>query len=199
MYYYYYYYYYYYQISLVVYVDGYIIYQLNFLWFVQEEGVSFCCKEDFTPTNVMDKWILSFTQSLISYVREEMASEWGCGKGGYVVGNGHHSLPTKSPIITNSQYIDLYQPSFIDRITFYAPPFSNASTLYEPSSPLTTGHYTPTTWSTAENNAVGKECCGWYRMVWLVKNGVVGIEWCGWYRMVWLVKNGAVGIEWCGW
>ena len=38
--------------------------------------MSFCCKEDFTPSNVMDRWILSFTQSLISYAREEMASEW---------------------------------------------------------------------------------------------------------------------------
>ena len=35
------------------------------------------CEEDFTPTNVMDRWILSFTQSLLTFVKEEMASECG--------------------------------------------------------------------------------------------------------------------------
>ena len=45
--------------------------------------MSFKCKEDFTPSNIMDRWILSFTQSLVAYVRDEMASEllgpWGRG------------------------------------------------------------------------------------------------------------------------
>lgn len=42
---------------------------------VQEEGIAFKCKEDFVPSNVMDRWILSFMQSLITYVKDEMASE----------------------------------------------------------------------------------------------------------------------------
>ena len=41
----------------------------------QEGGISFKCRDDFKPSNVMDRWILSFTESLIAYVREEMASE----------------------------------------------------------------------------------------------------------------------------
>ena len=45
----------------------------------QEGGISFKCRDDFKPSNVMDRWILSFTESLIAYVREEMASE--CGRG----------------------------------------------------------------------------------------------------------------------
>ena len=40
----------------------------------QEEGISF--KHDdtltYTSTNLMDKWIVSFTQSLLSFVHEEM-------------------------------------------------------------------------------------------------------------------------------
>ena len=40
----------------------------------QEDGVQFVCKEDFHPSNVMDRWIISFTQSLITFVREEMKS-----------------------------------------------------------------------------------------------------------------------------
>ena len=45
---------------------------------VQAESIDFVCEEDFTPTNVMDRWILSFTQSLLTFVREEMASECVC-------------------------------------------------------------------------------------------------------------------------
>ena len=28
------------------------------------------------PDNYMDRWILSFTQSLIKFVKQEMAGEW---------------------------------------------------------------------------------------------------------------------------
>ncbi len=49
--------------------------------FAQEEGVLFKCKDDFSPSNVMDRWILSFTQSLVTYVRDEMASKSGGRKG----------------------------------------------------------------------------------------------------------------------
>jgi len=38
----------------------------------EEEGVSFQCEENFVPSNIMDQWILSFTQSLITFVKEEM-------------------------------------------------------------------------------------------------------------------------------
>ena len=44
---------------------------------IQEEGVSFQCEEDFVPSNVMDRWILSFTQSLLTFVKEEMKSQLG--------------------------------------------------------------------------------------------------------------------------
>ena len=37
--------------------------------------MSFCCEEHFVPSNIMDQWILSFTQSLVTFVREEMESE----------------------------------------------------------------------------------------------------------------------------
>jgi len=30
----------------------------------------------YTSTNLMDKWIVSFTQSLLSFVHEEMDREW---------------------------------------------------------------------------------------------------------------------------
>ena len=32
----------------------------------------FKADEDFVPTNVMDRWIMSFTQSLITFVQKEM-------------------------------------------------------------------------------------------------------------------------------
>lgn len=40
----------------------------------QEEGITFTYSDSKTdkPTNYMDRWILSFTQSLLKYVREEM-------------------------------------------------------------------------------------------------------------------------------
>ena len=41
----------------------------------QEEGSEFKCQEDFVPSNVMDRWIISFSQSLITFMREEMSSE----------------------------------------------------------------------------------------------------------------------------
>ena len=41
----------------------------------QDEGTDFQYDEAFAPTNVMDRWILSFTQSLILFVKEEMKSE----------------------------------------------------------------------------------------------------------------------------
>ena len=41
--------------------------------FVQEQNQPFYYVEgSFTPTNIMDQWILSFTQSLLDYVRKEM-------------------------------------------------------------------------------------------------------------------------------
>ena len=41
----------------------------------QDEGTDFQCDKVLAPTNVMDRWILSFTQSLILFVKEEMKSE----------------------------------------------------------------------------------------------------------------------------
>ena len=41
----------------------------------QDESTDFQYDEAFAPTNVMDRWILSFTQSLILFVKEEMKSE----------------------------------------------------------------------------------------------------------------------------
>jgi isoleucyl-tRNA synthetase len=41
--------------------------------FVQEHDQPFFYTEDITPTNMMDRWILSFTQSLLEYVRKEMS------------------------------------------------------------------------------------------------------------------------------
>ena len=35
----------------------------------------FSHNDSFVPTNIMDQWILSFTQSLILFVKEEMKSE----------------------------------------------------------------------------------------------------------------------------
>ena len=32
----------------------------------------FKADEDFVPSNVMDRWIMSFTQSLITFVQKEM-------------------------------------------------------------------------------------------------------------------------------
>lgn len=45
-------------------------------YLLQEDGMDFLCAEDFTPTNMMDRWIISFTQSLITFVKEEMKSVW---------------------------------------------------------------------------------------------------------------------------
>ena len=45
------------------------------MFFVQEKNIDFQGAEDFVPVNVMDKWILSFTQSLILFVKEEMKSK----------------------------------------------------------------------------------------------------------------------------
>ena len=44
--------------------------------YTQEEGIEFKQSDGFTPSNTMDRWIISFTQSLISFMKEEMASEW---------------------------------------------------------------------------------------------------------------------------
>lgn len=41
---------------------------------LKDEGIGFQYEEGFLPTNVMDKWILSFTQSLMVFVKEEMKS-----------------------------------------------------------------------------------------------------------------------------
>ena len=37
--------------------------------------MTFSYDEHFKPTNMMDRWILSFTQSLVMFVKEEMKSE----------------------------------------------------------------------------------------------------------------------------
>ncbi len=37
--------------------------------------MSFVCDEAFSPTNVMDRWILSTIQSLLTFVRQEMTSK----------------------------------------------------------------------------------------------------------------------------
>ena len=37
--------------------------------------MAFNHNQNFVPTNTMDRWILSFTQSLILFVKEEMKSE----------------------------------------------------------------------------------------------------------------------------
>ena len=37
--------------------------------------MAFSYDEHFKPTNMMDRWILSFTQSLVMFVKEEMKSE----------------------------------------------------------------------------------------------------------------------------
>lgn len=41
---------------------------------LQEDGITFSYNEDqqVVPDNYMDRWILSFTQSLIKFVKEEM-------------------------------------------------------------------------------------------------------------------------------
>ena len=46
-----------------------------FLFSFQEEGVEFYHNDEtFEPSdNIMDRWILSFTQSLVKFVRQEMA------------------------------------------------------------------------------------------------------------------------------
>lgn len=44
----------------------------NVIRLEKEEGVVFCHNDSFVPTNIMDRWILSFTQSLILFVKEEM-------------------------------------------------------------------------------------------------------------------------------
>ena len=43
----------------------------------QEEGVEFYHNDEtFEPSdNIMDRWILSFTQSLVKFVRQEMAGK----------------------------------------------------------------------------------------------------------------------------
>jgi isoleucyl-tRNA synthetase len=45
----------------------------NVIRLKQEEGVEFKHSTDFTPVNTMDRWIFSFTQSLVSFMRDEMA------------------------------------------------------------------------------------------------------------------------------
>ncbi len=44
------------------------------MFFSQEEGVDFKYNKSFVPSNVMDKWIISFTQSLMLFIEEEMKS-----------------------------------------------------------------------------------------------------------------------------
>ena len=51
----------------------------------QEEGISFVHTADFSPANTMDRWIISFTQSLVFFMKEEMASEFMPYLSGYVV------------------------------------------------------------------------------------------------------------------
>ena len=51
----------------------------------QEEGISFVHTADFSPANTMDRWIISFTQSLVFFMKEEMASEFMPYLTGYVV------------------------------------------------------------------------------------------------------------------
>jgi isoleucyl-tRNA synthetase len=57
----------------------------NVLRLKQEEGISFVHTADFSPANTMDRWITSFTQSLISFMTEEMTSEFMPYITGYVV------------------------------------------------------------------------------------------------------------------
>ncbi|CAI8001069.1 Isoleucine--tRNA ligase, cytoplasmic, partial [Geodia barretti] len=45
----------------------------NVLRLKQEEGISFVHTADFSPANTMDRWIISFTQSLVFFMKEEMA------------------------------------------------------------------------------------------------------------------------------
>lgn len=43
-------------------------------WSVQERKVQIKFKGDESSPNIMDRWILSFTQSLLTFVRREMAA-----------------------------------------------------------------------------------------------------------------------------
>ena len=66
----------------------------------QVENVDFVCEEDFAPVNIMDQWILSFTQSLLTFVREEMASKW-VELGGRGCVWEHHCLLIGSELVQN--------------------------------------------------------------------------------------------------
>ena len=94
-------------------------YMMKVLCDLQEEGILFCCKEDFTPTNVMDRWILSFTQSLITYVRDEMARE--CVEGG-----AWWILPPQALI----QHLSQKSLQSLDFLIFFSPRFKLRSSVF---------------------------------------------------------------------
>ncbi|XP_003385671.1 PREDICTED: isoleucine--tRNA ligase, cytoplasmic [Amphimedon queenslandica] len=52
--------------------NAYRFFMQNVTRLEKEEGVKFMSRPGFTPSNVMDCWILSFTQSLNMFVKEEM-------------------------------------------------------------------------------------------------------------------------------
>jgi isoleucyl-tRNA synthetase len=53
-------------------LNAYRFFMQNISRLEKEDGIVFKHNLNFTPTNVMDRWILSFTQSLIIFVKEEM-------------------------------------------------------------------------------------------------------------------------------
>ena len=71
----------------------------------QEEGAKFVFREMKmeVPDNYMDRWILSFTQSLVKFVTKEMAGEcssaaWaGASQGGQGQAGLHDNVPADLP------------------------------------------------------------------------------------------------------
>jgi isoleucyl-tRNA synthetase len=71
----------------------------------------------------MERWILSFTQSLLTFVREEMTSEWGSGG----EGRGREREREKSTILVLSflPYLEYRMYTVVPRLVRFIDQLTN--------------------------------------------------------------------------